>query len=194
VLATTGYFIRCAQIADVAALGTLIAASARALQAPFYTSAQIEAALGPVFAVDEQLILDQTYFVAEQERAIIACGGWSKRETLFGGRQGHVSVRDRVLDPNVDAARIRAFFVHPSRARRGIGTALLLACEADAAAAGYSKLELVATLSGEPLYATRSFHAVARTSIPLGGGLSMQVVRMRKSITPRRDGDAGRVR
>jgi GNAT superfamily N-acetyltransferase len=189
-MATT-YALRLANTGDVPALETLIAASARALQAPFYTPAQIDAALGPVFAVDGQLIADRTYYVAEFDGSVIACGGWSKRATLFGRASDtpHVGNAVEWLDPRVDAARIRAFFVHPSWARRGIGTALLHACQDAATAAGFADLELVATLSGVPLYEACAFSQVERSNIPLANGLSMPVVRMRKPIGHRRNGD-----
>jgi N-acetylglutamate synthase-like GNAT family acetyltransferase len=174
--------LRAATLSDVAALQRLIPLSARTLQVPSYTVEQIEAALGPVFAVDEQLIADQTYFVAEHARAIVGCGGWSKRETLFGRQAASGSGGSRLLDPHVDAARIRAFFVHPSWARHGIGSALVRACETAAMAAGFARMELVATLTGEALYAAFEFNAVERYTIPLPNGLSMPVVRMRKTI------------
>ena len=123
--------LRLAAIDDVPELTALIAASVRILQAPDYTESQREGALASVYGVDTQLIEDRTYFVAEVEGTIVACGGWSKRKTLFGA--DHCAGReDSLLDPSTDAAKIRAFFVHPNWSRRGIGTKVLEACESAA--------------------------------------------------------------
>lgn len=176
------YTLRAAHVDEVAELETLIATSARSLLAPWYSPEQIAAAVGSVFAVDTQLIEDGTYFVAEDGVAIVGCGGWSRRRTLFGAGRGHSSDADSALDPARDAARIRAFFVHPTHARRGIGAALMHRCQQAAGDAGFRIMELVATLGGEPLYAASGFAAVERFEIPLGGALTMAVVRMRKTI------------
>jgi N-acetylglutamate synthase-like GNAT family acetyltransferase len=173
--------LRPARPEDVPALETLIAVSARGLLESWYSSAQVAAAVGSVFAVDVQLIDDGTYFVAVEGERIVGCGGWSRRKTLFGAAHGHSSA-DGVLDPGRDPARIRAFFVHPSCARRGIGAALMRYCERAAADAGFRTMELVATLAGEPLYAASGFAAVERFEVPLGAALTMAVVRMRKRI------------
>jgi GNAT superfamily N-acetyltransferase len=173
--------VRLARDLDVAAIGALIPASARALQAATYTAAQIEAALGSVFAVDRQLIADGTYFVPERDGAIVGCGGWSRRRTLFGGDRG-VPRDDSLLDPLREPARIRAFFVHPACARQGIGRLLMRACEEAAAAAGFRTLELVATLAGEPLYTAFAFRAVERYELALANGLPLPVVRMTKTL------------
>jgi predicted N-acetyltransferase YhbS len=174
--------VRVARDRDVAAIEALIPVSARVLQAATYTAAQIEAALGSVFAVDRQLIADATYFVAERDGAIVGCGGWSRRRTLFGGDRG-VPRDDALLDPLREAARIRAFFVHPACARQGIGGLLMRACEGAAATDGFATLELVATLAGEPLYAAFAFRAVERYELTLANGLPLPVVRMRKPLT-----------
>jgi len=113
---------------DIPKLEALIEHSVRELQSGCYSTAQMDGALGSVFGVDRQLIRDQTYFVAERERAIIACGGWSKRASLFGSDAARAA-EDAPLDPLREAARIRAFFVHPARARQGLGRAILHACE-----------------------------------------------------------------
>ena len=173
---------RQAVLADVLQLEQLIALSARVLQADHYSQDQIEAALGPVFAVDRQLIEDGTYFIVERDRHVVGCGGWSKRKSLFG--QISCAQQDQ-LDPRCDAARIRAFFVHPAWARRGIGRSLMLASEAAVREAGFSSMELVATLTGEPLYASCGFRAVARFAIPIPGGLRMPVVQMVRQLIPR---------
>ena len=177
--------LRLARSRDVPALDALIPLSARALQAATYSPAQIEGALGTVFAVDRQLIADGTYFVAERDTEMVGCGGWSRRKTLFGGDRGRSPLADSLLDPKRDAARIRAFFVHPACARRGIGRLLMIACERAAAEAGFRAMELVATLAGEPLYAAFAFRAVERYDVALANGLSLPVVRMAKALPPR---------
>src|SRR5438309_2064282 len=134
--------LRVARMEDVPALEELIPLSVRSLQAAYYSTAQMEAALGPVFGVDRQIIADGTYFVAEDAGQIAGCGGWSKRRAVFGGdraRQG----ADEWIDPARDPARVRAFFVHPAWARRGIGRAILSACEAAILENGFHTAELV---------------------------------------------------
>ncbi len=172
--------IRQAVLADIPALQALIAESARGLREG-YSAEQVEAALGNALGVDRQLIRDGTYFVAEAEGRIVACGGWSKRQTLFGSDHGPVK-NDAWLDPASDPARIRAFFVHPAWARRGLGSRLLETCERAAAADGFSALELAATLPGVPLYSVRGFTAAEHLDVPLPNGLSLPVVRMSKSL------------
>ncbi len=169
--------MRRAREGDIAALEALIPLSARTLQTSHYTSAQIEAALGPIFVVDRQLIGDGSYFVVEHQGQILGCGGWGKRRSIFG--QG--SVGD-LLDPQKDAARIRAFFVHPAWARRGIARSLLLATEKDLCAAHFRSSELVATLTGERLYASCGYAASKRYEINIPGKPSLPVVFMVKSF------------
>jgi GNAT superfamily N-acetyltransferase len=173
---------RLARDEDVHALTELIRISSRALQAPYYSTAQIEAALGPIFAVDRQLIRDGTYFAIEQNGTIVGCGGWSKRKSLYGGGSERPA-EDAMLDPTRDAARIRAFFVHPSWARRGIGKSILEACEDAIVSAHFLKADLAGTLAGEPLYAAFGYTVVERYEIPLTNGLSLPVVRMSKCLT-----------
>jgi GNAT superfamily N-acetyltransferase len=167
--------------ADIPALEALIPLSVHALQSPWYTSAQMEAALGPVFGVDRQLIADGTYYVIRQEGQIIGAGGWSRRKSLFGGDQGRTTP-DPELDPAYDPARIRAFFVHPDWARQGIGRCLLAACENAMRAAGFRTIDLVATLAGEPLYASAGYSITKRFDISLANGLPLPGVQMRKSL------------
>ena len=174
--------MRVARLDDVTELEALIALSARTLLAPWYSPAQIDAAVGSVFAVDTQLLGDGTYYVASQGAAIVGCGGWSRRKTLFGAARGHRSDAASILDPAREPARIRAFFVDPACARRGIGAALMRRCERAAADAGFRSMELVATLGGVPLYAASGFAAIEPFEIPLNGGLTLPVVRMRKDI------------
>jgi GNAT superfamily N-acetyltransferase len=162
-------------------LERLIPESVRALQSGDYTHAQMEGALGTVFGVDRQLIRDGTYFVVEDRAAIIACGGWSKRRTPFGS--DHTPAKDdAMLDPLNEPAKIRAFFVHPSHARRGIGARLLDACEEAAKAHGFMRLELTATLTGERLYERYGFQADERFEVPLPNGAGLPVVKMFKTL------------
>jgi GNAT superfamily N-acetyltransferase len=165
---------------DVPALHALISASARGLSGHDYTSAQIEASLHSAWAVDTQLIVDQTYFVTATP-AVIACGGWSWRKTLFGG-DGHEGREPEALDPLVDAARIRAFFVHPHHARRGIARALLRLCESEARQRGFSSAELIATLSGKRLYEACGYLAAEAREYVLPNGEAILFVPMRKCL------------
>jgi GNAT superfamily N-acetyltransferase len=171
--------LRLAVPSDIPALTGLIAASVRVLQAADYSEAQREGALRSVFGVDTQLIADETYFVAEMDGIAVACGGWSKRKTLFGA--DHCAGReDSLLDPLKDAAKIRAFFVHPEWARRGIGTKVLEACESAAGAAGFTRFEMGATLTGVALYKARGYREVERIGVPLENGEFLPIVRMEK--------------
>ena len=166
---------------DVPALRLLIDASVRGLQSADYTPAQIEGALEAVYGVDSQLIADGTYFVVEDAKVIVGCGGWSRHKTLFGG--DHWMAReDSLLDPLHDAARIRAFFVHPDWVRRGIGSMILEACEKAATAAGFTRLEMGATLTGVPLYRARGYVALESLDVPLRNGESIKVIRMEKRV------------
>ena len=175
--------LRLATEADTAALEHLIPLSARVLQAPYYTAAQIEAALGPVFAVDRQLITDGTYFVVECDGMIVGCGGWSRRIAQYGGGPSQPGEKVGELDPNRDPARIRAFFVHPGYARRGIGRMLLAACENALRAAGFREAIMVATLAGEPLYASAGYHVIERFDVTAQDGVKLGAVRMGKHFT-----------
>jgi GNAT superfamily N-acetyltransferase len=184
-LVTVKIHIRTATAADVPRLREVIEASVRGLQGDDYSPAQIEGALQSVYGVDSQLIADGTYFVAEvsdpQSIEIIACGGWSKRKTLYGGDQ-YAAREDSMLDPARDAAKIRAFFVHPKWARRGIGGRILEACENAARQAGFTRLEMGATLSGVAFYRAKGYEAVENQSVSLGNGQSLPIVRMTKRI------------
>jgi GNAT superfamily N-acetyltransferase len=173
--------LREARPVDVPVLERLIAESARALSRPDYTDAQIEAALGTAWGVDSELIRDGTYFVAEVAEAIIACGGWSRRKTLFGGDR-QAGRQSELLDPSRDAARIRAFFVRPDWARRGVGRVLLERCEAEALAQGFRSAELLATLPGRRLYAAFGYAGGERVAYPLPGGITIDFVPMKKSL------------
>jgi GNAT superfamily N-acetyltransferase len=182
--------IRHAISTDVPVLRALIDASVRGLQAHDYTPAQIEGGLASVYGVDTQLINDGTYMVVEAisegepapaEPVIVGCGGWSKRKTLFGGDQWTRREAD-LLDPGQDAAKIRAFFVHPAWARRGIGSMILEACETAAQAAGFTRFEMGATLTGVPMYGARGYVAIEALVVPLANGEALPIVRMEKSL------------
>jgi GNAT superfamily N-acetyltransferase len=179
--------LRKAVAEDVPRLRKVIEASVRGLQTQDYSPAEIEGALKTVYGVDSQLIADGTYFVAEvggsdsEKREIVGCGGWSKRKTLYGGDQ-YAGREDSLLDPARDAAKIRAFFVHPAWARRGIGGLILEACEAAAIARGFTRLEMGATLSGVAFYRAKGYVEVENQAAPLGNGESLAIVRMTKEI------------
>ena len=173
--------LRTARHADIPALQRLIGLSGRGLSVGYYSPAQAEAITRHVFGVDTQLIEDGTYFVLEQDQTLVACGGWSRRRTLFGGDQAKHGP-DPLLDPATEAARIRAFFVHPSMARRGLGRQLMDACVAAARAEGFRALTLVSTLPGEPLYLASGFACVERFELDLPGGIRVPVSRMLRNL------------
>jgi GNAT superfamily N-acetyltransferase len=173
--------IRAARLSEVDQLNGLILVSAATLSRGFYTPEETVALTRYVFGVDSQLLADGTYYVIEREGAVVACGGWSARRTLFGGDQAK-DVVDPRLDPSTEAARIRAFFVHPSSARQGLGRRLLAHCEAAALAAGFRRLELMATLPGEPLYRAAGYQALEPVSYPLPDGRRVRFVRMGRSL------------
>ena len=174
--------IRLATMADIPVLEELIRESVSNLSAGFYTGTQIETALSHIFGVDTQLILDETYFIAEIDHMIAGSGGWSKRETLFGGDQMKSGEPDRLLDPANEAARLRAFYVHPRWSRRGVGSRVLTECETAAKLAGFNRIELVATLPGERLYAARGYERVGAMQLETPGGQSLAAFRMRKCL------------
>lgn len=173
--------LRLARPDDRAALEALVERSVRDLGRGYYSPAQIESSLRYIFGIDGTLIADGTYFVVELAGQPAGCGGWSFRRTLFGGDQ----FNDRSpapLDPAVDAAKIRAFFVDPAFARRGIGRMLMAASEAAARAAGFRVLELMATLPGVPLYQALGFTATGTLDQPVPDGTSIPFVPMRKPL------------
>jgi N-acetylglutamate synthase-like GNAT family acetyltransferase len=176
---------------DIPALAELIPLSVRTLQAPHYLPEQLRVALEKeVYGVDRQLIRDRTYFVVEFAGQIVGCGGWSRRRSTYGGDL-HRTEPDSELDPERDPARIRAFFVHPQWARRGIGRSIMTACEEAILAAGFRTVEIVATLTGEPLYAGFGYDVVERYEIPMTPGLGLPVVRMTKRMGRRAVPDSG---
>ena len=178
--------IRMATPVDIPALRELIDTSVRVLQREDYSSEQLEAALGTAYGVDTQLIADETYYIvevvgAEGERVLAACGGWSMRKTLYGSDHG--PYRDNaMLDPARDAAKIRAFFVHPEWTRRGIASLILKTCEDAAYTRGFRRFEMGATLTGVPMYAARGYAKGEQIEVPLPNGMSLTVVRMGKTV------------
>jgi len=175
------YIIRKANLDDREAIERLIIESARKLSREDYSEQQIEAAILTVFGVDTDLILDGTYFVAESSGMLIGCGGWSKRKTLFGGDR-FASRDSSELDPKLEAAKIRAFFVHPEFARKGIGRAILSACESEARAYGFRSMELMATLPGLKLYKACGYEGDQRVEYEIGDGVSIEFVPMKKDL------------
>ena len=176
--------MRVAQSSDIPTLHQLIDASVRGLQTGDYTQAQIEGALGGALGLDTQLIADQTYFIAEcrdDEAVAVGCGGWSFRKTLFGSDHGP-GREAALLDPATDAAKIRAIFVHPDWARRGIGSLILKHREDAALAAGFQCLEMGSTLTGVPLYTLKGYRKIERIAVFLPNGEMLPVVRMRKDV------------
>jgi GNAT superfamily N-acetyltransferase len=175
------YVLRKATLDDRPALESLIGRSARELSASDYTPEQVTGALRGAFGVDTQLIADGTYFVVAVNRRIVGCGGWSYRRTLFGG--DNRAERDGAeLDPRVDPAKIRAFFVDPDHARKGIGTRLLERCEAEARSRGFSRLELMGTLPGVRLYAARGYVPMGKERYEVSPGVAIEFVPMRKDL------------
>ncbi len=172
--------LRPASLEDVDAIRDLIVVSARELSRSYYSEAQIEAAIAHVFGVDTTLIADGTYFIAEAAGVIVGCGGWSRRRTLFGGDQ--YAARDSgFLNPAVDAAKIRAFFVHPEAARGGVGRALLRRCETEARNAGYTSAELMSTLPGVGFYEASGYTPDAPRHFTVGN-VEIKFVPMRKAL------------
>jgi GNAT superfamily N-acetyltransferase len=173
--------MRLATRADIRSLRDLIALSARELGKDDYRPEQIAGALRGAFGVDTQLIDDGTFFVVELDDRIVGCGGWSFRRTLFGGDSR--AERDAArLDPEVDAAKIRAFFVHPDYARRGIARALLERCESEARARGFTRLELMGTLPGVRLYQALGYEPGTRVEYPVAPDVTIEFVPMHKQI------------
>lgn len=175
------YAMRRATARDAAALNGLIRESVLGLGGERYSPAQLASALEHLFGVDTRLIDDGTYFVVEEGPALVACGGWSRRRTLFGGDR-YADRVDDLLDRETEPARIRAFFVHPEHARRGLGRLLLAACEREARDSGYRRLELMATLTGVPLYQRAGFRIVSRLDLELPDGIRFPLAKMQKDL------------
>jgi GNAT superfamily N-acetyltransferase len=175
------YNIRAATLEDRSRIKQLIVESARGLSREHYNDAQIEAAIATVFGVDTDLIEDGTYFVAESEGVLVGCGGWSRRRTLFGGDQ-YGSRDASYLDPKTESAKIRAFFIHPNHARQGIAHAILLRCETEAAANGFSAVELMSTLPGIKFYKACGYSEQGNYDLQLTEDVKLELVPMRKEL------------
>ena len=173
---------RLATMDDLPLLRQLISDSVWILQSKDYSDSVREAATRLVYGVDTQLIRDGTYFAVEVSGEIVACGGWSRRKTLFGGDQHAPTREPELLNPATDAAKIRAFFVRPGWERRGIGGALMSVCEQAALAEGFRRFEMGSTLTGVPLYSAHGYLEIERVEVPLECGLTMTIVRMGKSL------------
>jgi GNAT superfamily N-acetyltransferase len=176
------YHLRTAERADVDEMGALISDSVRGLAKGIYDDRQIELPIRSVFGVDHQLIADGTYIVSEVEGRIVGCGGWSKRRTLYGASAYDASRDPELLNPEHDAAKIRAFFIHPDAARKGIGRAILERCEAEAKANGFRSAEMMSTLPGVPLYEACGYEKHESVGVPVGEGVEIECIRMRKEF------------
>src|SRR5581483_11489640 len=177
-----GVAFRAATVADAQAIEDLMKVSARGLSQPLYNERQVPSIERYIATLDMMLVDDGTYFVGEVAAdRIVACGGWSRRKKLFTGIGDHAGGPE-LLDPTVDAARVRAMFVHPDFARRGLGRAILDLCTEAALAEGFRRLSLVATLPGVPLYEAYGFVAAERVTVTLGDGVQVDVVPMEKAI------------
>jgi GNAT superfamily N-acetyltransferase len=174
--------IRTAVHDDLPALRPLVDAAITELLGEFLSPKQVESSRS-IMGLDTQLVDDGTYFVVTADGALAGCGGWSRRATLYGG--DHSAGRDaNPLVPGRDPAKVRAMYTHPGFARRGVGRLVLRRCEESAAAEGFTALDLMATLSGLPLYLSAGFVAVEQVVEP-GGGVPVPLVRMRKELAPR---------
>ncbi len=173
--------IRPATIDEIKFLNELIVQSARGLSQEDYTKEEIEDAITYVFGIDTELIEDQTYYVIEKDGVYMACGGWSKRRTLFGGNQCKTR-ESGYLDPFKDPAKIRAFFVHPNHARKGLARTLLEYCEQQARLEGFSKIEMMSTLPGVKFYQTCGYEFGAEENYALPNGNFIKFVKMSKSL------------
>lgn len=173
------FTIRPARAAEIPALNALIALSADALSRADYTQEEIDGAIRYVFGVDSELVDDGTYFVVEEAGEFIACGGWSRRRTVFGG--DHYAGREAgYADPASEPAKIRAFFVHPNHARKGVGKALLAHCESEAKRHGFSHAELMSTLPGVKLYQVAGYQPTGENNHALPNGVMLKFVPMHK--------------
>jgi GNAT superfamily N-acetyltransferase len=174
--------IRLATLDDIPLIQKLIVDSVRRLSASYYSEEQITSALAYIFGVDTQLILDGTYFVAEDDGEIVGAGGWSKRATMYGGDQLKSGDPDPLLSPGSDPARVRAFYVHPEAARKGIARRILTACEAALKQEGFTRIELVATLPGEPLYSALGYDIINPVEMTMPDGQSISGFLMEKIV------------
>ena len=174
--------VRKATMSDIGSIKKLIRDSVRGLSRDEYSPRQIKLSIESVFGVDVELITDETYFVAQSNGVIVGCGGWSKRRTLYGASSYTESRNSALLDPAAEAAKIRAFFIHPSHARKGIGTVILDLCESEAVNLGFKSAEMMATLPGVKLYEKRGYSGTEQVSIPVGADEHIICVKMAKNL------------
>lgn len=185
---TSPIHFRAATEADIPALRALIEASVRGLQTNEHSQAQIDGALGNALGLDTQLVADRTYFIAEDaDGSLLGSGGWSYRRTLFGADGANVR-ESNLLDPKTEAARIRAIFVAPEHARKGVGSAILEHCEDAARAAGFTRAEMGSTLTGLPLYTLKGYVAQKTVEVPLPNGAVLPVIHMTKILSSKHKG------
>ena len=184
---------RLATEADLPALRDLMTLAIGELQRGFLDEAQI-AASRAVMGLDTQLIADRTYFVVKSRGVLAGCGGWSRRATLYGGDHSTALRDETLLDPARDPARVRAMYTHPAFARRGVGRLILALCEVAAAADGFGAVQLMATLSGEPLYRACGYEEIERTAAAPVDGVAVPLVLMGKSLNPPASPGRGGVR
>ncbi len=174
--------LRLATEADASQIEALIEVSVYGLLREFHDRGTLDSAMGAAFGLDRQLIADGTYFVVTDGARVVGCGGWSMRRRPFGGDATQADTGAELLDPAVDPARIRAFFVDPAYARRGIGSRIMRACEEAILASAFSDVQISATLAGEKLYARFGYAVVSRDDIELPDGASIEVVLMAKAL------------
>ena len=174
------FSLRLATEADIPAMMPIMDRAIRDLLKPFLPPEAVAASF-EIMGIDRQLVADGTYYVAEDDTGILGCGGWSRRRTLYGG--DHTAGRDAaLLDPATEAARIRAMYTDPTAARRGIGRAILKACEDAAAREGFTRLELMSTLAGEPLYSACGYAIAEATSATTSAGVVIPLYRMTRTL------------
>jgi N-acetylglutamate synthase-like GNAT family acetyltransferase len=166
---------------DLPDIERVMRASLETLGNAYYDARQVASAMTWIARPDPQIVEDRTYFVIEQDGRIVACGGWSRRGKLYAGSAAEPG-EGRLLDPSRDAARVRAMFVDPRYARRGLGRAILDACEEEARLAGFRSIELMATLSGEALYAASGYEVIERTEMVLEDGVVLGGAKMAKML------------
>jgi GNAT superfamily N-acetyltransferase len=176
----TEFEYRLALPEDIPAIEVLMQLSINGLLKPYLTERQLEASIESM-GLDEQLIKDQTYFIVNKDNIFVGCGGWSNRKTLFGAN--HTPNRDdSFLNPEVDAARIRAMYTHPDWARMGIGTLIMNVGEKEAKKMGFTKCELMATQAGVSLYKNHGYIAKEEINYESASGASVSMTRMEKHL------------
>jgi GNAT superfamily N-acetyltransferase len=172
--------IRVATSADEPEMRVLMNRAIGELMNSFLTEEQVAASFD-IMGIDTQLVADGTYFAVSDGAVIAGCGGWSRRATLFGG--DHTKDRDAaLLDPTKDAARVRAMYTHPDHVRRGIGRMVLDACESAARAEGFTRVELAATMAGEPLYRACGYTLIEPFTSRTTNGVEVPLLRMGKAL------------